>query len=133
MKLKPRRILVVEDDQSVAKMLGMALRSAGFEVEHVSSGGAALLALDTGTHTAVLLDLGLPDRRAGDVVRRLTSLTRVPKPFWLVLSAMDFSDAEKTYSISRERFIRKPYDPWDVVKRIDREISDGSGRKNGAK
>ncbi len=128
MKQKNRKILVVEDDQSVAKMLGMALRSAGFEVEHVSSGGAALLALDSGGHGAVLLDLGLPDKRGGEVIRRLTSMTGVSKPFWLVLSAMDFSDAEKTYSVSRDRFISKPYDPWDVVKRIERDISNHNGR-----
>lgn len=123
MKQKHLKILVVEDDVGVAKMLGMALRSAGFEVEQVSTGGAALLALDTGAPTAVLLDLGLPDRRAGDVVKRLTSMAGSSRPFWLALSAMDFGDAEKTYSISRDRFISKPYDPWDVVRRIDREIS----------
>lgn len=132
MKQKNRKVLVVEDDQSVAKMLGMALRSAGFEVEHVSSGGAALLALDTGTHSAVLLDLGLPDKRAGDVVRHLMSSSVVSRPFWLVLSAMDVSDAVKIYAISRDRFIGKPYDPWDVVKRIDREISNPDGRRNGS-
>lgn len=127
MDMRPRhkRILVVEDDQSVARMLSLALRSAGFDVEHVSSGGAALLALDTGTHGAVLLDLGLPDRRGGDVVKRLSSLTQDGRrgPVWIVLSAMDFSDAEKLYSVPRERFVNKPFDPWDIVKRLDIEMS----------
>ena len=123
MKQKMRKVLVVEDDFSVARMLSLALKSAGFDVEHVSSGGAALLALDTGVHSVVLLDLGLPDRRGNDVLNRLISLPKLTRPFWLVLSAMDLSDAEKMYSISSERFISKPYNPWDVVKRIDSEIA----------
>lgn len=133
MRPKNKRILVVEDDYSVARVLTLALRSAGFEVEHVSSGGAALLSLDTGSHTAVLLDLGLPDRRGGDVVKRLSApaASGTRKPVWIVLSAMDISDAESTYSVPRERFANKPFDPWEIVSRLESEIEirDKSGGK----
>ncbi len=124
MRPNNKRILVVEDEHSVARVLTLVLRNAGFEVEHVSSGGAAILSLDTGSHTAVLLDLGLPDRRGGDVVKRLAAPAPIGarKLVWIVLSAMDISDAESMYSVPRERFVNKPFDPWEIVSRLEREL-----------
>ena len=45
---KPRQVLVIEDHRSVARMLLLALREAGFEVEQVATGKAALLVLAEG-------------------------------------------------------------------------------------
>ncbi|MCP2257031.1 DNA-binding response regulator, OmpR family, contains REC and winged-helix (wHTH) domain [Streptoalloteichus tenebrarius] len=62
------RILVVEDDDRVARGLVTALRHAGYDVRRVATGAAALRAAPA---DVVLLDLGLPDVDGLDVLRRL--------------------------------------------------------------
>ncbi|GGP49375.1 response regulator transcription factor [Saccharothrix coeruleofusca] len=62
------RILVVEDDDRVARGLLIALRHAGYEVHRVGTAAAALTAPAA---DVVLLDLGLPDKDGLDVLREL--------------------------------------------------------------
>ncbi len=62
------RILVVEDDDRVARGLLTALRHAGYEVHRAATAEAALAAPPA---DVVLLDLGLPDRDGLDVLREL--------------------------------------------------------------
>ncbi|WP_340375334.1 response regulator transcription factor [Streptomyces sp. SS7] len=62
------RVLVVEDDRGIAESLVRGLRQAGYAVEDVRSGTAALAAASP---DVVLLDLGLPDIDGVEVCRRL--------------------------------------------------------------
>ncbi|BEK93714.1 response regulator transcription factor [Nocardia seriolae] len=62
------RVLVVEDDRGIADALVRGLRQAGYTVEGVHTGRAALAAA---TPDVVLLDLGLPDLDGVEVCRRL--------------------------------------------------------------
>ncbi|MFI9357965.1 response regulator transcription factor [Streptomyces lydicus] len=68
------RVLVVEDDRSIADSLVRGLRQAGYTAEGVRTGRAALAAPSS---DAVLLDLGLPDIDGVDVCRRLRARSDV--------------------------------------------------------
>ena len=111
------KVLLVEDDQSVSRMLRLSLRSAGFEVTAVSTGVDALRALDAEPVDAVVLDLGLPDRRGGAVLDRLKSEGRSEdeSPAWVVISALDQGEATRQYGPLGRHFVAKPFDPWDLV------------------
>jgi len=63
-------VVVVEDDEGIARPLAAALRAVGHTVIHVTSGSQALRTVDADTD-AVLLDLGLPDVDGLEVCRRL--------------------------------------------------------------
>jgi two-component system copper resistance phosphate regulon response regulator CusR len=65
------RVLLVEDDRSLAESVSAYLRSAGFAVDTVSSGGEALTESAVNPYDAVVLDLGLPDIDGVEVCRRL--------------------------------------------------------------
>ena len=69
----PPRVLVVEDDQGVTRMLRFSLRSAGFDITETTTGQEALTILDRQRPEAVVLDLGLPDGKGGEVLQRLLS------------------------------------------------------------
>jgi CheY-like chemotaxis protein len=66
-----RRVLVVDDNEDAANMLGELLEDAGHEVRTAYSGMEALRAAHTFLPDVVLLDIGLPDMDGYDVARRL--------------------------------------------------------------
>lgn len=109
-------LLIVEDDSTVQRVLRIAMRHAGFDVEVVDSGRAAVARLERGGIAGVLLDLGLPDGRANDVLDWLHA--HEEQPPWLVISAMDRSDVARMDGKIPARFIAKPFDPWTLIERV---------------
>jgi DNA-binding response OmpR family regulator len=65
------RILVVEDDAQVARTLSLALRDAGYHVDGVSDGDAALDCAARSPHDLVILDLMLPGKSGLEVLRAM--------------------------------------------------------------
>jgi DNA-binding response OmpR family regulator len=118
------RVLVVEDDDGVARVLGMCLDEAGFEVCQASAGGEALDILKTEPPDAVVLDLGLPDRLGGAVLERLRRADGQAAPAWVVLSALSREEATQRYG-PLGTYLSKPFDPYVLVRKLDELI----GRK----
>ena len=54
------RVLLIEDDQSVADFIVKGLREAGYEVEHVADGKEGLFAADSDVYDVLILDRMLP-------------------------------------------------------------------------
>ncbi len=116
-----RRVLVVEDDRSVIRMLRIALVEAGFEVAQASSGAEALAVLEEACPDAVVLDLGLPDGRGGAVLGWLRQ-HRQPNgsgPAWVVITALDRQEAAGRYGPLDRHFLAKPFDPWELVRMLN--------------
>ncbi|WP_052594970.1 response regulator transcription factor [Luteipulveratus mongoliensis] len=67
---EPSRILLVDDDLTIAEPLSRALRREGFTVDAAGTGAEALEALGSRPHL-VILDLGLPDMDGLDICRQL--------------------------------------------------------------
>jgi signal transduction histidine kinase/CheY-like chemotaxis protein len=65
------RILVVEDDIEVSRVLSVMLSRAGYAVDVVASGSEALVRCHRGAYSAITLDLSLPDISGLDVIQRL--------------------------------------------------------------
>jgi DNA-binding response OmpR family regulator len=117
------RVLVVEDDDAIVRMLRLSLRSGGFEPESAGSGREALEAMDAHAFDAVVLDLCLPDGRGGDVLRRLQASSRFP--VWIVMSALDEYEATRRFGPLKGPFLPKPFDPWDLTRLLDRLLGKG--------
>jgi DNA-binding response OmpR family regulator len=85
------RVLVVEDDQSIRRMLRFSLRDAGFAITEVVTGAVALQTLEKDVPEVVVLDLGLPDGLGGDVLKWLRQAEDSIDggPVWVVISAQD--------------------------------------------
>jgi two-component system, OmpR family, KDP operon response regulator KdpE len=111
------RVLVVEDDQSIRRMLRFSLRDAGFNISEASTGKEALQTLEKDVPAAVVLDLGLPDSLGGAVLEwlRQPEHSAVDSPVWVVISALDQEDVVKQYGPLDRHFLAKPFNPWDLV------------------
>ncbi|NEB00516.1 response regulator transcription factor [Streptomyces sp. SID13726] len=108
------RVLLVEDDEPVAQSLRRGLTRYGFEVEWVSTGGAALR--HDGPYDVVLLDLGLPDTDGLDVCKALRERGNVPI---IVISARsDETDRVVGLELGADDYVSKPFGVREVIARI---------------
>ncbi|HZG95049.1 MAG TPA: response regulator transcription factor [Mycobacteriales bacterium] len=107
------RLLVVEDDDSIAEPLTSGLQRAGYQVERVATGAAALAA---GVPDVVLLDLGLPDMDGLEVCRRIRARSDVPI---IVVSAREEEfDRVVGLEMGADDYVVKPFGMRELVARI---------------
>lgn len=111
------RILLVEDDLSLASGLLTALKREGFAVDHVSSGNSALTALQNEPLELVILDLGLPDIDGMDVLKQIH--TGKSPPLVLVLTARDTMD-DMINGLNRgaDDYLAKPFEIRELLARL---------------
>jgi len=107
------RLLVVEDDPTIAEPLRTGLRREGFEVELVGTGAAALAADEC---DLVLLDLGLPDLDGRVVCRRLRERSRAP--IIVVTARGDEIDRVILLELGADDYVVKPFGFRELVARI---------------
>ncbi|WP_436529010.1 response regulator transcription factor [Actinoplanes sp. HUAS TT8] len=107
------RILLVEDDESIAEPLMDGLGRYGIRSRHVATGAAALAApLDD----FVLLDLGLPDIDGIDVCRELRRASDVP--IIMLTARGDESDRVLGLEIGADDYVAKPFSTRELVARM---------------
>ena len=110
------KVLVVEDDPSVADGIIDGLGDAAFEVHHSATGAAALSDFATFGPDIVLLDLGLPDMDGTDVCRSLRKQSAVPI---IVVSARgDEIDRVVSLEMGADDYVVKPFGMRELVARI---------------
>lgn len=110
------RILLVEDEPSIADTLVYALKTECFEVRHALTGGDALSAHEAEPFDFVILDIGLPDMTGLDVCKRLRETSAVPILF---LTARDGElDRVLGLEIGGDDYVTKPFSPREIVARV---------------
>ena len=72
------KILVVEDEQSIAHFISTILNTNGYEAMQARSGQEALSMISSHCPDLIILDLGLPDMDGMDILRQLRSWTSLP-------------------------------------------------------
>ncbi len=111
------RILLVEDDPSIAVSLVDSLHASGFQVVQCATGVSALVAaLAPGEFDLVLLDLGLPDMDGRDVCRVLRSTSRVP--IIMLTARGDEFDRVLGLELGADDYVTKPFSFRELVARI---------------
>ena len=122
------RVLLVEDDDSIAEPLVSGLVRYGFEVDRSRTGQHAL---DAPPHDLVLLDLGLPDMDGIDVCRRLRASSAVP--IIVITARADEVDRVLGLELGADDYVVKPFGFRELVARI-RAVSrraQASGEQGG--
>ena len=125
------RILMIEDDASLASMVGEYLHAAGMQVEATHDAAAGLAALSRTKPDAVILDVMLPDLDGFEVCRRIRARSGVPI---LMLTARgDDTDRIVGLELGADDYLPKPFNPRELLARIRailRRVS-GDGRISG--
>jgi DNA-binding response OmpR family regulator len=111
------RILLVEDDSSLAEGIRTALRREGFTVNRVASARAALEATHVDAPELLILDLGLPDMDGLEVLRNLHRQKN--PPLVIVLTARNTTE-DKVLGLDRgaDDYLAKPFEMRELIARL---------------
>lgn len=107
------KVLLVEDDPSIAASLVEGLQTNGFTVTHVSTGAGALSAPSV---DVVLLDIGLPDMDGFDVCRQIRQSSMVP--IILLTARSEELDRVVGLELGADDYVTKPFGFRELVARI---------------
>ena len=110
------RILVVDDDTALAEMIGIVLRTEGFDPVFCGDGAAAVDAWRTERPDLVLLDLMLPGMDGIEICTRIRSESGVP--IIMLTARTDTADVVRGLESGADDYIVKPFNPKELVARI---------------
>jgi two-component system response regulator MtrA len=111
-----RRILIIDDDASLAEMLQLVLRQEGFETTWCASGDTALEVFRSAQFDLVLLDLMLPGLDGVAVCRRIRADSGVP--IVMLTAKSDTGDVVDGLEAGADDYIPKPFKPRELVARV---------------
>ena len=110
------QILIVEDDQSVRKLIGTTLKLHDYSYTAVKDGREAIMVSLSAKPDLVLLDLGLPDMDGTDVIRSIRSWSQMPI---IVISARsDDTDKIRALDEGADDYLTKPFSTEELLARI---------------
>ena len=110
------RVLVVDDDPSMQRTLGIGLRARGYDVLPARDGRTAVEACAEDDPDVVLLDLGLPDLSGVEVLRTVRETSQVPV---IVLSARHGSDDKvQALDVGADDYVTKPFGMDELLARL---------------
>lgn len=110
------KILVVEDEPTIAETLAYALNTEGYEPICCSTAGAALEVFDTQPIALVVLDIGLPDGNGFEVCHRLRQSSDVPVLFLTARGA----EVDRVAGLEQgaDDYMVKPFSPRELTARV---------------
>ncbi|WP_343525982.1 response regulator transcription factor [Sphingomonas sp.] len=112
----PAKILVVDDEAAIRRLLRNTLVRAGYAVVEAEDGRDALRQASVEQPSAVLLDLGLPDR---DGLSLIPLLRKQGEAVVLVVSARDAVEEKVTaLDLGAEDYVTKPFDSEELLARL---------------
>ncbi len=121
------RILLVEDDRMLGDGLQAGLTQAGYAVDWLRDGEAAVAALSTESFAAVVLDLGLPKRDGLSVLQWLRG--RHDATPVLILTARDqLEDKVRGLDLGADDYVLKPFDLDEITARLRALVRRAHGR-----
>lgn len=113
------RILVVDDDQKIVRLVRTYLEQAGYQVLTAFDGETALHTLRREKPDLVVLDLMLPDRDGWDITRIIRAdATLAPTPVIMLTARVEDADKLTGLELGADDYITKPFNPREVVARV---------------
>ena len=117
-QVKPtaERVLVIDDDAELCKLVTRYLTQEGFQIASVNGGASGAELALSGNYALVVLDVMMPGVNGFDVLRRIRAESRIPV---LMLTAKgDALDRVLGLEMGADDYLPKPFNPQELVARI---------------
>jgi DNA-binding response OmpR family regulator len=119
------RVLIIEDDNTVAEVVGRYLTREGYEVEIESDGAAGLGRALSDPPDLVVLDLMLPSLGGLEVCKRIRAAAPVPV---IILTALgEETDRIVGLELGADDYVAKPFSPRELTARVKAVLRRASG------
>lgn len=116
------RILVIDDETQIRKMLKIALKSVGYDVTEADSVQSGLVALVRQQPDLLILDLGLPDGDGMALLAELRTFSKIPV---IVLSVRSGdSDKVQALDVGAQDYVSKPFSVEELLARVRAQLRD---------
>ena len=117
----PPKILIIEDDKSIAEIERDFLEINGMECAIVSNGMDGLREASSGKYGLILLDLMLPELDGFEITRRIRSSVDIP--ILMVTARTEDADKIRGLGIGADDYISKPFSPTELVARVKANLA----------
>lgn len=119
-------VLIVEHSLTVRMDLSEAFTRAGFVVFPCATAGDAQEQMRTRAIDVILIDVSLPDEDSVEALRGWKSLGACP-PVLMLSSDATIADRMKTYGVSADEYVLKPYDSWGLINAVHNILKHREG------
>ena len=109
------RVLVVDDESNIRRMVGALLQAEGFETAEAANGHGALAALESAAPDAVLLDLMMPGGPDGLATLELLKRRAPDVPVVMMSGRANLTDAVRATKLGAFQFLEKPLTPEGLL------------------
>lgn len=123
------KVLVIDDDETLLKLVGTALEQAGFQVVTAKDGRAGLRATFDARPDLIILDIMLPGMDGLETCRRLRESTDTPIIMLTALSTE--KDVAKGLGIGADDYVTKPFGMTELIARINACLRHRNGASRG--
>ncbi|MGZ5598218.1 MAG: response regulator [Usitatibacter sp.] len=122
------RILIVEDEPKLAKLLDDYLRASGYDTECIDDGREVVPAVQRRRPDLILLDLMLPGLGGLDVFKAVRAVADIPVV--MVTALVEEVDRLVGLELGADDYICKPYSPREVVARVKAVLRRGAHERD---
>ena len=113
-----KKVLLVEDDESVRQLVRVTLDLNGYEVVEAKDGLEGLLMLDMHRPDAVVLDLMMPDLGGERMLAQLRATEETKRTPVVIITGKPEVAPEVIGLVGKENFFPKPFDPDALIERV---------------
>lgn len=122
----PKRILLIEDEATLALLLGERMEKEGYAVETCGDGERGLSRALHGGFDLLLLDVKLPGRNGFEVCRELRR-RRADLPVLMLTARGDVKDRVKGLKLGADDYLAKPFDVAELLARVEALLRRSTG------
>ena len=119
------KVLVVDDEMKIARLVRDYLTEAGFDVALASTGPAAVAAVRSDRPDLVVLDLGLPGMDGYDVTRNIRGQSTIP--IIMLTARSEETDRIVGLELGADDYVVKPFSPRELVARVKAVLRRSGG------
>lgn len=116
-----KKILIIEDDMSIAEIERDFLEIEGFRADIASDGHEGLRLANTGEYDMILLDLMLPGMNGYELCRAVREKTDIP--ILMVTARHEISDKVRGLGLGADDYIAKPFSPTELIARVKANLA----------
>ena len=120
---KTAKVLIIDDDEEIRRLLDEALHDLGHQAVHAADGLQALLLAQQERPDLILLDLALPGADGFTVLERLRALPESTIPVIVFTGSRSPTAEERARLLGAREFVKKSFFGTDLAEAIDRTLT----------